>query len=120
MRRAVFALGAAVILMGSSFAVTFEDPKYSISEVMKAAHGRNGLLNKVKMGKASADEKAKLLEYYEAMPLNKPEKGDAASYKKLADAMVVAAKAVKSGDKDAVAKLNKATNCMGCHNAHKP
>jgi hypothetical protein len=119
MFRVVVAAGLALIVAGSSFAVTEDSPKYTIKEVMKKVHSRNGLLNKIKSGRASDAEKAQLVEYYEAMVLNKPEKGDPASYKKLADALVVAAKSLQKGDKDAMAKLNRAANCMTCHNAHK-
>ena len=40
-------------------------------------------------------------------------------HKKMAEAMVVAATALKNGDKDAMDKLKKATNCMACHNLYK-
>lgn len=107
-------MGLAVALMsaGLLWADDKDKPKYTTKEVMKLAH-KEKLLNKVMEGKASDDEKKKLVELYEAMAANKPPKGDADNWKKLNDALVDAA---KKADADA---LKKASNCGACHSAHK-
>jgi cytochrome c553 len=120
MFRKMLALAAALALITSALAVDGDQPKYTIKDVMKHVHGKNGLLAKIKTGKSTDKDRAELLDYYESMPLNKPPKGDEASYRKLAVAMVDAAKSLKKGERDAMAKLNRATNCMSCHNSHKP
>lgn len=121
MRRVLLSLAVVAAVAGSSFAFPAEDAKYTVKEVMKEAHGggRNSLLSKVKGGQASDEEKAKLVELYEAMPAGKPKKGDDAAFKKWGKDMVTAAKAAQKGDTGWKEKLNKATNCQGCHNAHK-
>jgi len=93
-------------------------PKYTIKEVMQEAH-KKGLLKTVLGGKATPDEKAKLLEYYVAMYEGKPKKGEPASWtKKSADALAAAAKLVVD-PKANPAELKAAADCMGCHKEHK-
>ena len=89
--------------------------KYTIKEVMKNAHAKGKLRDKVTSGMASDEEKKQLVEYYEALAANKPPKGDEASWKEKTAALLAAAKAAAAGD---VEKL-KAVNCAECHKAHK-
>jgi hypothetical protein len=93
-------------------------PKYTIKEVMKTAH-KGGLMKKVAEGKASADEKKQLLEFYEALAANKPPKGDEAEWKVKTSAILAAARAAAEGDEAAGKKLNDTVKCMDCHQAHK-
>ena len=89
-------------------------PKYTISEVMKGAmQGKNGLKAKVESGKATDEEKAKLVEMFTALAAQKPPKGEAASWKEKTGALVAAA---KSGDGKAI---SAAANCKACHSNHK-
>lgn len=121
MRRTVVGLAVVLAVAGTAFGFAVEDAKYTTKQVMKAAHGGgpNSLLNKVVGGKASDAEKAKLVELYESMPLNKAKKGDADDYKKACEAMVSAAKAAKAGDTGWQTKLKTATNCKACHDVFK-
>lgn len=120
MRRTWLSLAVIFAVAGATFAVSFEDAKYTVKEVMKKANnGRDSLLNKVKSGNATDAEKAKLLEYYESMPAGKVKKGDADDFKKRGEAMVEAAKAAKNGDTGWKEKLNKATSCKACHDLYK-
>jgi hypothetical protein len=116
------ALFLSVVSVGAySAANTKDDPKYTIKDVMKAAHGKDGLKGKVSSGKASQEEKDKLVELYVALAANKPSKGDVAVWKEKTDPIVVAAKAI-AADKDApkaIADLNKATMCKSCHEVFK-
>lgn len=88
-----------------------DKPKYTIKEVMKLH--KEKLHEKFAEGKASKEDKEKLIEAYEAMGKNPAPKGDAKEWKAKADALV---KALKDDDKDA---FKKAVNCGACHGAHK-
>jgi hypothetical protein len=106
---------AAVAVSGAD-----DKPKYTIKEVMQKAH-KGPLLKKVLSGKASQDEKDELVIGYTALSLNKPPRGEAADWKEKTEALISAAKAVGKDDKDkqALAKLKKASNCKACHDQHK-
>lgn len=121
MRHTLVGLAVLLALTGTVLGFASEDKKYTVKEVMKGAHGggANSLLAKVKGGKATDAEKAKLVELYSSMPDGKPKKGDADDFKKLGENMAEAAKAAKSGDNGWQAKLNKATNCKACHDIFK-
>ena len=116
-------LTMALVSAGAFRAADKDDPKYTIKDVMKMAHAVEkgskdpSLFQKVTTGKASKEEKAKLLELYSALPANKPPKGDADAWKKSTTAMVDAAKAVVDGKEDAEKNLKMATACMECHKA---
>ncbi len=96
-----------------------KDVKYTISDVMKKAHGKGGLLGKVAAGKGDKADAEKLLEMYTELAKNKPPQGDAASWKKFTDGLVAAAKVAVSGGENAGKQLKKAANCKACHTAHK-
>jgi hypothetical protein len=100
---------AMVVLVTAEAA---EDGKYTNKEVMQKAM-KGGLLNKVKSGKASDDEKKLLVDLFTALHENTPKKGNADNWKKMTDALVAAA---KSGDAKA---LNAAAQCMVCHKEFK-
>ncbi len=85
---------------------------------MAQAH-KNGLYKKVGQGKATKEEKEKLVELYTALAKNTPPKGDAAAWKKQTEEMLAAAKGSLNGDKDAEAKLLKIVNCGSCHKEFK-
>lgn len=98
--------------------LTDGDVKYTIKEVMKVGH-KDGLLEKVQKGEASAEEKRKLLDLYLSMWENKPAKGELQSWKKLSGNLIAAAaKAVLEKDGAAEA-LKAASNCGACHKPHK-
>lgn len=123
MRRIVAAaLAICLVNVGLMSLLRADEPekaKYTIKEVMVKAH-KEGLYKKIVMGTASQDEKDMLVEYYTALPLSKPPRGDAKAWKDKSEAMLRDAKAVAANQKDAIKSLNKsAGNCMGCHNAHK-
>jgi hypothetical protein len=114
----VFALVGLVLGCLGLAAVAEEEQKakYTIKQVMKKAMAPTGdkLCAKVCSGSASDDEKKELVELFTALSLNKPPKGDAATWKAKTTALLEAAKA---GDG---AKLKAAANCGACHGVHKP
>jgi hypothetical protein len=120
LRWSVPALAVLAVVVWGACLTAADKPKYTIEEIMEQAHDEdNGIFKKVLEDKASKEEKAKLLELYTELSLNKPKKGDAKSWKDKTMALVVAAKAVVANDKDAKEKLMKAANCVGCHKLHK-
>jgi len=98
------------------------EPKYGVDEVMKKLHKpkNDNVFSRVVAGKGSPDDKKLIVEYYESMVLVKPEKGDAAEWKKLTGGVLAAAKAVAAHD-DAKSQsaLKTATNCKTCHDAFR-
>jgi hypothetical protein len=124
---AVLAMGllsSGVYRAGDKDSKDSEDPKYTIKQVMKMAHGKADkstptLAEKVLTGKASKDEQTKLLELYTALAANKPPKGDPDAWKEKATAITTAIKDVIDAKDDADVNLRKAMNCRGCHTSHR-
>jgi cytochrome c553 len=115
--------GAAIglLLLGSALWLRAGDePKYTISQVMKALHkGEDSLGNKVSKGQGTKEDFAKLVEYYSSLPLDTPPEGDDASWKTKTTALLDAAKALRDGKEGALAQYNKAVNCKACHSVHR-
>jgi cytochrome c553 len=116
-----------LILAGLSLALTplalvaAQKPKYTIKEVMKTIHkGDDNIGKRAVKGEASKDDIAKMVEYYESLPLNEPPKGDKASWEQKTAALLKAARDLKAGKSDAVAEYKQAANCKACHTEHKP
>jgi hypothetical protein len=115
----VLTLGLAASL--GMFRAADDKPKYSIEEIMEKAHkGKPSLWKKVVDGKASKDDKQQLLEYYQELAKNKPEKGDAGDWKKRTSNLVKAAKDAVEGKAGSNKEVAKAANCKACHELHKP
>src|SRR5262249_18017147 len=123
----LFVLAAFVLAVAGlgTYQAGFQDkPKYTIVDVMQTAprppeKDKPNLLKTVSDGKASKEQKEKLLELYTALGQNKPPKGDAKSWKEKTDALVSAVKSVIANENGAADKLKKATTCMACHDVHK-
>lgn len=94
-------------------------PKHTIKVVMKEAM-KGGLNKKVISGKATTEEKLKLLDLYVSMLEGKPPVGDNASWQKMAGSATLAAAKVAVGREGAEKELKAATNCAACHKVHKP
>lgn len=96
-------------------------PKHTIQEVMKNANagGAKSLLKQVTSGKASQEDRLKLLDYYISLVENKPPKGDMQSWQTIAGTAALAAAKVAVGRDGATAELSAATNCKACHSAHQ-
>ena len=101
----LFVLAAFVLAVTGlgTYQAGFQDkPKYTIPDVMQTAHrppekDKPTLLKTVSDGKASKEQKEKLLELYTALGQNKPPKGDAKSWNEKTDALVSAAACVLLG-----------------------
>jgi hypothetical protein len=119
---AVMTMGMAAGL-GVFGAAEDAKPKYDTEEIMHKAHkapkGKMSLFQLVVKGKANEEQKKQLLEYYEELAKNKPEKGDLKDWQKRTGALVSAAKGVVHGKEGSSQALMKAANCGACHKAHK-
>jgi hypothetical protein len=95
------------------------EPKYTIKEIMEAAH-KGGLMQKVVDGDASDEEKAQLLDLYLSLLENEPPLGEPAAFHEKAAMAVVAAARVVVGREGAEEELKKGVVCAACHKEHKP
>ena len=88
--------------------------KYTMKEIMtKGFKADDNLKDLILDGNATAEQKAKFVDYVENMALFKPRKGGADSWEEKTGGLL---SAVKGTDLDV---LKKAANCKACHSAHK-
>ncbi len=114
---------AGLLAYGTVHLVRAENakPKYTVSEVMKAIHkGDDNIAKRAAKGVATKEELAKIVDYYAAMPLNEPPRGDKAAWEKKASTLFKAAKSMQAGEAGGLEAFQKAVNCKACHNDHKP
>jgi hypothetical protein len=122
-----FLLAVATLTVMARFGVSWAADKpdkdvKDIEDIMNAAHNEKedpNLLGRVLSGKATKEEKQKLLSLYMDLGKNKPPKGSAEDWKKRTDALVAATKDFIADKPDAAAALKKAAFCKACHLAHK-
>src|SRR3954462_2123945 len=96
----------------------------SISDVMMKAHQPKRQLYRaldqvVISGRATPEERRRLLELYEAHARAEPPFGDPASWRKDTAELVAAARAVADGDDAACSRLLRAVNCQACHEKYR-
>ena len=88
--------------------------KYTMKEIMtKGFKADDNLKDLILDGNATAEQKAKFVDYVENLVLFKPRKGGADSWEEKTGGLL---NAVKGVDLDA---LKKAANCKACHSVHK-
>jgi hypothetical protein len=99
-------------------------PKHAIKEVMKGAHvapqGEKSLRDTVLEGKATAEQKQQLLDFYISLAENTPPKGEKEAWEKKTRAVVIGAAMIVVGREGGPDALRKATVCAACHKDHKP
>ena len=119
--KTLFLLFAAALFVSTSAPSADVHPKYTIKEVMKALHkGDDNIAKHVLQGKGTKEEIAKLVEYYQSLPLNTPKQGDPQVWKQKATALYMSAKALQAGQPNALATYKDAANCKACHKDFKP
>lgn len=132
-RRAIAALAvggfALAVTIGGATAKPTADA-WETSDIMKKVNGKKGAIGKasaaVKEGKWEvAAKETETLKHGEDLVKNKPNKGEQASWEKLAKAYgtntAAVAAAIEKKDKEAFEKSAKAVggSCKTCHDAHK-
>jgi hypothetical protein len=96
-------------------------PKYTIEEIMKKgfAGKDDSVVKRINNGTASKEDLKLMAELTHDLPLNKPEKGDMASWTEKSTALAAAADALAKGT-GSVDAFKSAANCKACHSVHKP
>jgi len=94
--------------------------KDPIKEIMLRTHKEKGaLVFKVRDAESSEEENKQLLAEYQKLATFKPPLGDAKSWKNRTDAAIAALQELVAKKSNAVERVRSATECSGCHNAHR-
>jgi hypothetical protein len=94
--------------------------KAPIKDIMLRTHKEKGaLIFKVRDAESSDEENKKLLEEYTKMTSMKPPLGDENGWKKRTGAAIAALQELVDKKSGAVERVRSATECSGCHNAHR-
>jgi hypothetical protein len=117
---AVALAGGAGLALSAAWAVPTDAQKAQMKEIMLVGHKNDdAIVKKVAAGKATAEEKAKLLEYYKTLAMLEPSRGSKESWTEKTGAAVKAAQALVDGAPNAAALVKAASDCKGCHSVHK-
>jgi hypothetical protein len=91
-----------------------------IKEIMLRTHKEKGaLVFKVRDAESSDEENKKLLAEYQKLASFKPPLGDEKSWKNRTSAAIAALQELVDKKSGAVERVRSATECSGCHNAHR-
>lgn len=94
--------------------------KAPIKDLMLRTHKEKGaLVFKVRDAESTDEENKKLLEEYTSMLSMKPPLGDEGAWKKRVGSAVSAIQELVDKKAGAVERVRSATECSGCHNAHR-
>jgi hypothetical protein len=108
-------------LTAASIAHAAEKPKHTIKEVMKEGFkGKTSAAARVGKGEGTHEDFKLLAELTKDLPLNEPERGEAASWKSKSADLAAAAKMLLDGKPGAQEAWKTAANCKACHTEHKP
>jgi cytochrome c556 len=91
-----------------------------IGQVMKDHFkGDTSDIKKAAKGELSKDEITKLVAALKTLPMAKPPKGEAASWKEKTEALVLAGEKLEKGETGAGEAVKAAANCKACHDVHR-
>jgi hypothetical protein len=91
-----------------------------IKDIMERTHKEKGaLVFRVRDAESSDDDNKKLLAEYQRLATYKPPLGDEAVWKKRTGAAIAAIQDLVDKKPGAVERVRSATECSGCHNAHR-
>ncbi|MBI3854543.1 MAG: hypothetical protein HY293_02500 [Planctomycetes bacterium] len=92
----------------------------TVKSIMLATHKEKGaLIFKARDGESNDEENKKLLEDYKTLATLKPPLGDAGSWSRRTSAAIAALQELVDKKGGAVERVRGATECSGCHNAHR-
>lgn len=112
---------AAAVLVLSGCATGGKKPSMAIEEIMESGFkGKESLCAKLTQGQTSDEENLRMVKLTKELSLNKPPKGDLASWTEKTSALHAAAKDVAAKKPGAVDAFKNAVNCKACHSVHKP
>jgi hypothetical protein len=113
--------GTALLALGFTAFSADPKPKLSTHEIMEQGFkGKMSAAARVGKGEGTKEDFKLLADLTRDLPLNKPELGDAASWKEKSTALAAAAQALAKGKAGALDEWKAAANCKSCHEAHKP
>ena len=110
---------APVALFPLAFAADEPKEEHTIKSIMKVAF-KDGLARKVATGKATEQEQGEFLKLSQALQKLTPPQGEAESWTEKTKELVAAAQAMVDKKEEGPALFRTATNCMVCHEIHKP
>lgn len=91
-----------------------------IKDLMLGSHKEKGaLIFRVRDAESTDDDNKKLLAEYKSLDGMKPPVGDVAAWKKRVGNAVAAIQDLVDKKGGAVERVRGATDCAGCHNAHR-
>ena len=96
-----------------------EKKELTLKGIMKTAF-KGDLVKAVGTGKATDEQKEKMLTFAKAMTKLKPPRGEEESWKEKTKALVEATQACVDAKDDAASLFKTAANCAACHRSHKP
>jgi len=92
----------------------------TIKSIMLGSHKEKGaLVFRVRDAESTDEDNKKLLEEYKLLSTFKPPLGDAGSWAKRTGGAIAALQELVDKKPGAVERVRGATECSGCHNAHR-
>jgi len=117
-----FALAAVLIAAVSGCTSTSAPkPALSIEQIMEDGFkGKESLSARISKGQGNDADFKKMAYLTKELALNKPSKGDLASWTEKTTALQAAAESLAAGKPGALDGFKTAVNCKACHSVHKP
>jgi len=116
-----FALAAVLIAAVSGCTSTSAPkPALSIEQIMEDGFkGKESLSARISKGQGNDADFKKMAYLTKELALNKPSKGDLASWTEKTTALQAAAESLAAGKPGALDGFKTAVNCKACHSVHK-
>ena len=116
-------LAAALIAVVSgctSTATSAAKPSMSVEQIMEDGfEGKESLSARISKGQGNEADFKKMAMLTKELALNKPSKGDLASWTEKTQALQAAADSLVAGKPGALDGFKSAVNCKACHSVHK-
>lgn len=116
-------LAAALIAVVSgctSTATSAAKPSMSVEQIMEDGFkGKESLSARIAKGQGNEADFKKMASLTKELALNKPSKGDLASWTEKTQALQAAAESLVAGKPGALDGFKTAVNCKACHSVHK-
>lgn len=114
-------LAAALIAIASGCASTSQSKAtLSVEQIMEDGfEGKESLSARISKGQGNEADFKKMAMLTKELALNKPSKGDLASWTEKTQALQAAADSLVAGKPGALDGFKSAVNCKACHSVHK-
>ena len=114
---------AAVLIAAVSgcTSTSAKKPALSVEQIMEDGFkGKESLSARISKGQGNEADFKKMAFLTKELALNKPSKGDLASWTEKTKALQAAAESLAAGKPGALDGFKTAVNCKACHSVHKP